>query len=502
MSTPLPQTTSIDTCVSSYAQMKLKWDLPRTLLGGTTLMRAAGERYLPKDEKESDAAYKARLLRSFLFNGYAKTVNTMTGKVFSKPIVLKDDVPQTTKDIWEDLDTNGRIGDLFWEEVFAKALSYGHCHVLTDMPSMPEGATLADEQAAQIRPYCVKVDPEQLIGWTSEKRGSKQVLTSVRIYEATFESDGDFGEEFVERIRYITETEWQLWKLAMDPKTKKSQWIMEASGPMTLGYIPLRTFYTKRTGFMTSEPPLEDLAWINVAHWQSSSDQRHILHVARVPLLFGQGLGEDADSIIVGPNRLINGPENSDLKYVEHSGKAIESGRLDIQDLEDQMKIMGLELLLPSTRGGGQTATAKSLDYADINSPLQFMARGMADVIEQTFMDIAAWQKQPTDNAGSVKVNTDFGITLRDAADVQALIQSRLAGEISSETFWGELKRRNILSEDFDAVAEAKLITQEEAADAKKALEAAQNLAKASGKVPGAAPGTPPGVGSDVPAAQ
>ena len=35
-----------------------------------------------------------------------------------------------------------------------------------------------------------------------------------------------------------------------------------------------------------------DLAWLNLAHWQSASDQRHILHVARVPFLFGRGLSE------------------------------------------------------------------------------------------------------------------------------------------------------------------------------------------------------------------
>ena len=60
-------------------------------------------------------------------------------------------------------------------------------------------------------------------------------------------------------------------------------------------------------GFMTAHPPLMDLAWLNLAHWQSASDQRHILHVARVPILFGRNLTLPEDGLALGPNRLATG---------------------------------------------------------------------------------------------------------------------------------------------------------------------------------------------------
>ena len=235
---------------------------------------------------------------------------------------------------------------------------------------------------------------------------------------------------------------------------------MKDTGPWTLGHISVVTFYTKRTGFMTASPPLENLAYKNLEHWQSASDQRNILHYARMPLLFGRGLADlDEGEVEIGPDRMITGPADSDLKYVEHTGAAINSGRDDLRDIEDHMKLMGLEMLMPMS-GGGQTATAKSLDYADINSPLQFMASNLGDAVELCFMFMAKWKKIAS--SGSVKVNTDFGITLRDSADVQALVQARLAQEISAETFWSELKRRNILSDDFDSATEKILISKEE----------------------------------------
>lgn len=473
----------------NYSEMSRRWPLVEALMGGTTAMRAAGETYLPRDDKESTGNYEARLQRSFLLNAFARTVRSMTGKPFSKPIVLREGAGPRLTAITEDIDREGRKLNLFMEEVFRTSMQYGLSHILVDMPkSTKTNPTLADDIRENRRPYWVHVKPRQLIGYRSVRVGSQQMLTSIRIKETTMENDGDFGEKEVLRIRQITLTDYTIWRQDQDGNGQ-SIWVQEDTGPMTLGFIPFFTVYTGRVGFQLANPPLEDLAWMNVAHWQSSSDQRQILHTARVPILFSSGLGEEADKLIIGPNRHIQGPENSTMSYVEHSGAAISSGRQDLLDLEDNMRLMGLELLMPMN-GGGQTATAKALDYADINSPLQFMALGMQDVIDLALWASAKWMN--IDETAKVKVNTDFGITLRDAADVQGLIQARIAGEISRETFWRELKRRNILADDFDEKAELILVQKEEEEALKRMNEQFKN------RVPGAAPGGTPGIGSDV----
>ena len=118
---------------------------------------------------------------------------------------------------------------------------------------------------------------------------------------------------------------------------------------------------------MTGRPPLMDLALLNLAHWQSSSDQRHILHVARVPLLFARNLRPGENGLDIGPNRLIVGDsDGADLKFVEHSGSAIEAGRQDLVDLEDRMAVMGLDLI--ARRPGSATATARAIDAAQADS--------------------------------------------------------------------------------------------------------------------------------------
>jgi len=125
---------------------------------------------------------------------------------------------------------------------------------------------------------------------------------------------------------------------------------------------------------MTAEPALLDLANLNIAHWQSDSDQRNILHVARVPILFAAGLGDSEAPIKklnIGATTFINGQIGSDLKYVEHSGKGIEAGRQDLQDLEQRMAQMGLNMLVKGAgRSGSATATARVLDQSEADSPL------------------------------------------------------------------------------------------------------------------------------------
>jgi hypothetical protein len=451
MITTQPTRTVNDPC-DDYVEMELGWRLPRALMGGTRQMRREARTYLPQEPLETDGAYTSRLGRSVLFNAFRKTVQNLTGRVFSKPVTLQDDVPAPIAAMAEDIDLNGRHLNLFARDVFIDGLALGLSHILVEMPpKLPEGSTLADERKAGRRPYWCHIKAENLIGWKSEMVGGRQRLTQVRIRENYFREDGLYHTASVARVRVLEPGRFEVWE------SGEKGWYLVEEGETSLSEIPLSTFYAERTGFMMARPPLEDQAEINVQHWQSSSDQRHILHVARVPLLFGSGFPDDFKVEQAGPNSMTLGPVGSDMKYVEHSGHAIESGRQDLESLEEQMQVLGMEVLMPKT--GNQTATAKAIDSTEANSQLATMAVCLGDAIEQALMFTA--QFMAGDDGGSVQVNTDFGVTMRNAEDVKALIEARKTKEISRETFWKELKRRGLLMDDFDPEVEAALIENE-----------------------------------------
>lgn len=425
-------------------------ELPRALMGGTRAMRKASERYLPRFASETPANYNARLQRSTLFNAFKKTVSDMTGRVFSKPIILGEDVPAELVAWSENIDLAGRHLNVFARDVFYDCLQPGIGYILTDAPPAPVRSdgltpTVADYQSAGWRPYMVYIPVENVIGWKSASIDGAETLLQVRIKEWVAEPDGDFAEKLVDQIRVIEPTKWQIWR----KNVRSGEWEVFQEGINTLGKISLAPVYLNRTGFMTGEPPLQDLADLNVAHWQSQSDQRNILTVARVPVLFGAGI--EAEAVLeIGASSMVrvSNPE-AKLTYVEHTGAAIGAGDKDLQNLQFQMQACGLQLLVDNP---GQTATGEMRDDVKENSSLAHMVAALQDALEQSLGFMAEYAALGADAGGSLAVNTDFGITGR-MGDVQYLTQAVIAGKIDDRTYIDELKRRGALSDAVDTEA-------------------------------------------------
>lgn len=438
----------VDTPSLAYFEMAEDLELVNTLMGGTEAMREAGAKYLPREPKESKDAYNNRLIRSVLYNAFADTVQKLVGKPFSKPVTLKEETPEQIVDWSEDIDRCGSNITTFAREVFNNGLVDGITHVLVDFPRGGEGLSLAEEQALETRPYTVNIKASDLIGWQSETVNGIEELTQIRIHEKTIEPDGKWGEVEIHRIRVIYKTGFELYQL-----NDKKKWAIVDSGETSIGRIPLITYYTRKTGFMTAKPPLLDLAYLNVQHWQSSSDQEHILHFIRFPLLHGAGFSNDQKQVEIGPNRMITSEDpTAKLTYVEHSGAAVEAGRQSIKDIEDKMASMGMQVL--TQRSGDVSATATSLDTAKTHSALQDMIRRLENSFSEIFWLMKEWSKIETDLAGGININQDFGLSLTNGKDEDTLLKSRMAGEISQETYLNELKRRAVLSDDLNITDE------------------------------------------------
>lgn len=434
---------TVETPSKAYLNMLSDLELVTTLMGGTEAMREAGQKYLPREPKESVAAYRNRLSRSVLYNAFADTVQKLVGKPFSKPVNMLEDTPEQIKEWSKDIDLCGSNVTTFCREIFEYGLTDGLVHLLVDHPRNDGEKTLADEQSLKTRPYIVPVRAADLIGWRSELVNGVRTLTQVRFRETSTEADGEWGEKCVQRIRVLYPDRFELYEL------QKKEWVIVDQGLISLGRIPLVTFYTGKTGYMEAKPPLLDLAHLNVLHWQSSSDQEHILHFIRFPLLHGAGFSQDQKDIEIGPNRMIMSEDpQSKLTFVEHTGAAVDSGRQSIRDLEEKMDAMGGQLLMQ--RSGDSTATAASLDTAKSHSALQDMVRRLENAMQQAFMLMALWSKLPADAVGGVNINEDFGLSLISGKDEDTLLKSRLSGELSRESYLTELKRRNVLRNELD----------------------------------------------------
>lgn len=435
--------TDVRTQSAEAAKLNEDCALIAALLGGTKTMRAAGKKYLPQWPGEDNGSYDLRLAVATLFPAYARTIDVLSAKPFSKPVTLGEDVPERLKPWLQNVDLSGRDLHSFLSEITQEAMGYGFAGILVDFPKAGNLVTKADEQAAGVRPYFVQVHVQNVLGWLPKNATSLNGLTQLRLLESVSEPNGDFDTKEIEQVRVLGRGTWQTWR--QRETGSKKEWVLYDEGVTTLETIPFVPVYGKRLGYMQATPPLLELAHSNVEHWQSKSDQQNILHIARVPILFAKML--EGSDIAVGAGTAVKSDSpDGDLKFVEHGGKAIEAGRLSILDLEDRMRQAGAELLV--IKPGNVTESQTLADNEQGACALQKIAQNIQDAANQALQFMAEWVGEK--EGGHIKLHTDFGAESLAATSAEQLLKAQLAGAISLETLFGEFKRRNIISMDID----------------------------------------------------
>lgn len=443
---------NVSTPLQDYLVMSTDWEMIHDLLGGTATMRAAGERWLPKEPKEQVPQYEVRLNRSFLFPALSDTIRQLTGKPFSREISLSGDLHPTLDLIEQDVDGNGTSLTQFGTRVFRAGLKYGVTHILVDLPKEP--ATHYGEEMTR-RPRFIHVSPVDLIGWAEQtlSDGTKE-LTEVRIKESRTEVV-NYVETRTNFIRVYRKEDWELWK-----EDSEGDWIEVERGTHSFNQVPLVTFYTEKVKSMVGVSPLLDLAWLNIAHWQSTSDQRNILRFARAGILLARGFGRDElKDLVIGPNSLVKTTNSeASLSWVEHSGTAIASGAEDIREIEAKMEILGMQPLLE--RSISSTATAKMIDTGKTDSMCQMWVRGLEKALEQAYEFAAKWLNLEIPEDFAVDIFNDFSIALGSSEDVSLLMELYDRSVITDVTLLREVKRRSVVSEGLDVSAEVELAQQ------------------------------------------
>lgn len=460
---------TVDTPSKAYCRMEEAWDPIDDLMGGTRAMRRAGQRWLPKEKGESPAAYRARLTRSILYGAFRDTVGSAVSKPFAKPVSVIGTAPDYLAGIEKDANRESLNLTGFLRAVMADAVSHGISYILVDYPKVGEGMNFGVEKALNIRPYFVHVKARDLIFAKVEERADgSDAVTEIRMRECYAEADGYASIER-KRVRVIKAPTFASDGTVAAPGTweiheqdAKGGWTTKEKGTHTFPGIPIVPVYTARTDLFEADAPLEDLAWLNIAHWQSMSDQRNIVHTARVPILFGAGWDDEdkEQPFEIGSSRVImTSDPQATLAYVEHGGAAIDSGAKDLADLEERMQILGLQPFM--LRPGSQTATGQMIDEGRAQSDLKSWTIGLQDAALEAYRMAALWVNQTLPSEFAVNIHGDFELGMKASQDIEQLIKMRTAREISRETFLTEIKRRALIAESVDVEEEIQRIEDE-----------------------------------------
>lgn len=418
------------------ADMAEVWDMIDALLGGTRAMRCCGKKYLPQWPNEDGDSYKNRLATATLFPAFERTSSVMAAKPFVRPMNWQTDPPAKIQALLDDVDLLGAELQSYAYSLMRHVLQFGLVGVLVDYPTVAGVRTVADEKAAGARPYMATYPAQSILGWRVERGSDGFRLSQLRLKETITEPDGPWGEKDVEQVRVLTPGAWALYR-----KNEKGDWALHQQGRTTLSRIPFVFFYGAKTGFGTATPPLLNLAYLNVEHWQSASDQQTILHVARVPILFAKGF-TDADTLTVGAGSAVQAlSSEADLTYVEHTGAAIEAGRISLIDLEDRMRQAGAELLVQ--RPAIATATQVTTEAESSRSVLQQIVEDFEDSLEDCVRLLGEWLKEPFEP--EIELYKDFGAANLSDKTGDFLLRASQQGLISEETAFKQLQRIDVI---------------------------------------------------------
>ncbi len=404
-------------------------ELIRAVRGGTEALRAAGTKYLPKEPGESAESYRRRLARSFLSNYTAKTAQNLASKPFTRPIVVKSARFQDFADEYvKAVDGKGTSLTGLSSTVFEDALWNGSSFIAVDCAI--QGG----------RPYAYHLSGDHILGYRLDEDDR---LTEIRIQERAIVAEGDWGEREACRVRvFKRDGEHVTWSLYDEDDTALV--VDQAFALKEIPVVPIHSSAVVASGGLFAHPPLKDLAFMNIQHYQESSDQSNILRVARVPVLFASGLTNDSP-IAIGAETAIKGDPGSDLKYVEHSGNAIGAGRDALKDLEAKMQSYGSDMLENS--GPVETATGRALRAGETNNQIALIALNLASAVERVLGWIAYFSKISEPDF-QVDIHTEYGIN-SSAEELAALASARTMGDLSQQDYLQELKRRGLLRNDF-----------------------------------------------------
>lgn len=439
----------VDTPIKQVKDAEDDLELVKALWGGTKAMRDAGKKFLPQEPGEEKNDYDNRKSRTTLTNIFKRTINTYTGRLFEEPVKIAN---QPAYDLFNDnVDLEGRDFHRFSYDLTRYTLRDGLRFILIDAPIAKDIKTKADEQAANIRPYFVEVDRRDVLGWKTETRGGQRVLTQFRMKELVSETEDEFSDKTIEQIRVIEPRLIRLYR--RKGNDKNAAFVLYQEIITSIDFVTVVPVFADRHGFMDAAPPLLDIAWLNVEHWQKSSDQSNILHVARVPILHWSGYKPSFDKdgnpvdLVVGPNTLAKSPnENARLEYVEHSGAAIEAGRQDLKDIEDRMVALGAEFAAPK-KSGNITATEKAINESGDISDLAAFAQNLKDSLSLAVEMVG--KLTGIAFTGEIDMNTDLGI-MSVPVNVTELVKIRANGDISREGMF------EILNKEWDTTLDAK----------------------------------------------
>jgi len=458
------------------ASMVEYWDLTDTLIDGTAAIREAGEKYLPRFPDEDQKGYDFRKQLTKFTNVYRDIIESLSAKPFEKQISLidndKNPTPQHIADFVKDVDGAGNNLTAFGSQSFFNGINSAIDWIFIDYPTdenPDQVKTVADVKAKGIRPWWSHVLGRNVLEAKSEVIDGTETLTYIRILEP--------GAP--DHIRIFGRSDdggvfWELWQKMKKPVLEnKTSFKKIDGGDLTISVIPLVPFMVGRRDGRTFKiyPAMRDAADLQIELYLEESGLKYAKNLTAYPMLSGNGVnppkeanGKTPKKLAIGPGTVlytgqnIAGGPSGRWEFIEPSAESLKFLASDIEQTKQQLRELGRQPL--TAQSDNLTVVTTQVAANKARSAVASWALTLKDALEHALRITCMWLGEDAGYEPVVEVYKDFD-TFIEGADLESLIKMRENREISQATFWHEMKRRNVLSDEFDPAIEVERLMKE-----------------------------------------
>lgn len=431
-----------------YIRSAPLWRKVRDACAGEDAIKAAGERYLPNpgadpmDPKERQR-YARYLERAVYFNATGRTLQGLVGVAFANwPRMV---VPE--KYLLDNVDGSGVSLVNQAQMVLADVLQTGRGGLLADCGSVDptkkvRGMTQADAEKEGWRLLLSYWPAERILTW--ELQGQK--LTRIVLESAHHEYAG--GEvqaipELLELVLVSGRCVFNRYRQFSD----QGKYILASSYRSTHPSIPFHFIGAVNNDAHPDNPPLLDLANLNLAHFRNSADHEESAFLMGQPMLAITGVTDEwvekRGEVHIGARAALALPQGGEAKFIQPQPNTL--AKEAMLDKERMMAMLGARLLAPTA--ATMTATQSASETKAAYSMLSLACDNVSEAYRAALGSLARMLAPNAPPKVDFAIDTRFNDLTLDANAIRETVAAWQAGMVPQSDAWAVLRRLGVVDQ-------------------------------------------------------
>ena len=477
-----------------YDANLVAWQRARDVIAGEDAVKAAGIKYLPRLDSQTDDEYLAYKSRASFFNATSRIADGYVGRIFRRDPTFK--LPDSSAGIGRALDTFVADADLLGTPLTAYAKDVTHEVITVGRV----GSLVEWEDISEKRAHAVMYETEKIINWHSERVNGHNVLTLVVLKEhgpnkqqtpdAQQPADA-FRPASVEQIRVLklvpnaapaadgsqsSSYQVEIWQQQPGKsKRSKTEWaVVDTRTPLRLGKpLPLIPFVfhgPKNSMPHVDKLPLADIIAINLDHYRLNADYKHGLHFTALPTAWVSGFDKTSNLRIGSSTAWVAETPGATAGYLEFHGQGLMTFERAMTQDELLMAVLGSRMMEEQKRVG-ETAASIELRQSGENAVLSAVSLSISESLSQVLRWVYWWNSTENtpgdigDQTVLVSLNADFTLNGMASTEITAVVAAWKAGAISRDTMFELFRKGEVLPVGRSNDEETRLLAEKQKAE-------------------------------------